>query len=502
MNAVPHQSDLLSINYLEGNDQVSYTFYITKYPELSLVLGRWDSKTNEFVTVAKFNKQLEFPIKDYCYQEPIILGDLEQFTLFAGTSITNAGISTIKGDIGVSPGVSITGFPIEGDIVIPGTLQQGSLHRNDIISLAVKTVLNNLYNNIAGRVRCSQALHGNIGGMVLDAGIYSSIVGMSITSGDLILDGNGDPDGIFIFQMKTTFYNAVGCNIILINDANPENIFWQIGSTASLATSTIMYGNIMVFAGITIAAGVTIIGRVFSINGTIACNSNKINQNGLTILLENFIFQEQIIMGDNIKRFVLFASTYITNAGISHINGDVGVSPGSAINGFVSPGIIRVPGSINGDVHNGNDNVAVLAKTELIELYNDVASRVSSDSYPLSGNIGGMTLEPGLYTSLTGITITTGNLVLDGKGNPNGMFIFQMLTTLSTAAGCNVILINDANPENIFWQIGSTASLAAGCTMYGILMAYSSITIAAGVTINGHVYTLTGAITSTTNKID
>jgi hypothetical protein len=113
-----------------------------------------------------------------------------------------------------------------------------------------------------------------------------------------------------------------------------------------------------------------------------------------------------------------------------------------------------------------------------------------------------MTLEPGLYTSLTGITITTGNLVLDGKGNPNGMFIFQMLTTLSTAAGCNVILINDANPENIFWQIGSTASLAAGCTMYGILMAYSSITIAAGVTINGHVYTLTGAITSTTNKID
>jgi hypothetical protein len=120
----------------------------------------------------------------------------------------------------------------------------------------------------------------------------------------------------------------------------------------------------------------------------------------------------------------------------------------------------------------------------------------------LSGNIGGMTLEPGIYTSLTGMSITTGNLILDGKGNPNGMFMFQMVTTLSIAAGCNVILINDANPENIFWQIGSTASLAAGCTMYGVLVAYSSITIAANVVINGHVYALTGAITSTTNTIN
>jgi hypothetical protein len=292
--------------------------------------------------------------------------------------------------------------------------------------------------------------------------------------------------------MATTFSTAAGCKVILINDANPKNIFWQIGSSASIAAGTTMYGNIMVYTTITIAAGVTIIGRVFSVLGTIACNSNKINP-GL-ILLEDFIHQEQIIMGENIKQFVLFASTYITNSGNSTINGDVGVSPGSAINGFVSP--------INGTLYSGNNSVAVLAKTALIELYNDVASRVCADSETLSGNIGGMTLDAGLYTSLTGIAITTGNLILDGKGNPSGMFIFQMRTTFSTAAGCNVILINDANPKNVFWQIGSTASLAADTTICGILMAYASITIAAGVTINGHVYALTGTITNTTTTIN
>jgi hypothetical protein len=189
--------------------------------------------------------------------------------------------------------------------------------------------------------------------------------------------------------------------------------------------------------------------------------------------------------------FAVLAGSTITNTGNTTITGDVGLSPGTAVTGFP-------PGILNGTFHLA-DPVAATAKLDLSAAFNDAAGRIGVLTVPTE--LGGTTLPPGVYNSASGTFGITGTLTLDAQGNANAVFIFKAASTLITASNSSVILINGAQAGNVFWQVGSSATLGTGTAFRGTIMAQASITVTTGATIEGRALTQTAAVTLDTNTI-
>ena len=189
--------------------------------------------------------------------------------------------------------------------------------------------------------------------------------------------------------------------------------------------------------------------------------------------------------------FTALAGSTVTNTGPTIVNGDVGVSPGSAVTGFP-------PGSVVGGAIHAADGPAALAQGDLTTAYNDAAGRATP--VIVAGDLGGQTLPAGLYKSTSSLGIT-GVVTLDGGGNPNSVFIFQIASALTTASGSQVVLIGGANAANIFWQVGSSATLGTSTKFSGDIMAMASITLTTDVHICGRALALTGAVTMDTDIV-
>lgn len=202
--------------------------------------------------------------------------------------------------------------------------------------------------------------------------------------------------------------------------------------------------------------------------------------------------QANIALGASSGLAILAGST-ITSTGATNITGDIGLSPGSSIGGFP-------PGILNGTQHI-NDVTSNQAKLDLTAAYNDAAGRTSTDIVTLSGNIGGLTLTPGLYKSTSSLAISSGDLTFDAKGDANAVFIIQIATTLTTTSGRKVILSGGALASNIFWQVGSSATFGTTSAFKGTILAMQSITFNTGATLEGRGLARTGAITMAGNTI-
>jgi hypothetical protein len=183
--------------------------------------------------------------------------------------------------------------------------------------------------------------------------------------------------------------------------------------------------------------------------------------------------------------FAVLAGSTATNTGATILNGDLGVSPGTAITGFP-------PGIVNGTIHD-DDGVAAGAQSDLTTAYNDAAGRTPAAS--VGGFIGaGQTLLPGVYNASSSLEVG-GSLTLNAQGDPSAVFIFQAGSTLTTDSFSRVILAGDAQACNVFWQVGSSATLGTHSSFQGSILALTSITVTTGDTVQGRALARNGAVT-------
>ncbi len=189
----------------------------------------------------------------------------------------------------------------------------------------------------------------------------------------------------------------------------------------------------------------------------------------------------------------VLAGSGITNTGATVITGDMGLSPGTSVGGFP-------PGILNGALHI-NDAIANQAKLDLTAAYNDAAGRTSTEIVTLSGNIGGLTLTPGLYKSTSTLALSSGNVTFDAKGNASAVFIIQIASALTVTSGRQVILAGGAVASNIFWQVGSSATFGTTSSFKGTVMAMQSISFDTGASLTGRALARNGAVTMAGNTI-
>jgi hypothetical protein len=189
--------------------------------------------------------------------------------------------------------------------------------------------------------------------------------------------------------------------------------------------------------------------------------------------------------------FGLLGGSGVSNTGSSVINGSVGSSPTATVSGFPSPGTVNSPGIL----YLAADPATAQAHLDLIAAY--TAALNTTGGTPGPADLGGASLNPGVYTYASTAPWTAGTLTLNALGDPNAQWIFQIGSGLTTPAGASVALINGASSEHVFWQIGSSATLGATNNFAGNILAQTSITLGGG-TLNGRALAIGGLVSITT----
>ena len=620
-------------------------------------------------------------------QAPVDLGSAANFGVLAGSAVISTGATTVNANLGVSPGTTLTGVPTVN----------GTTHLGDPAAAQAQLDLTSAYEDAAGRTVGAVTVAGDLGGLSLTPGLYQSTSSLEISSGDLILDALGDTNAVFIFQIQSTLTTTSGRQVVLIGGAQAANIFWQVGTSATLGTESAVKGTILADQSITLMSSATLEGRALARTGVVTLDGNiigfaiptdttaptvsatvpanattgvaissqiaftfsetmdpstistatftlkqgttpvagTVNYNGVTAtftpagnlaplttytatittgatdLAGNpltsamswtfttgaapdttapsvsatvpadattgvsissqiaFTFseamdpstistatftlkqgttpvagtvnyngvtatftpagdfaplttytatittgakdlagnpltsdltwafttgrtpvgQEPVALG-SASNFGVLSGSMVTSTGATTVYGDLGVSPGTALTGAPT---------VNGTTHLG-DASATQAQLDLTAAYNNVAERTDG-AISVTGDLGGLTLTPGLYQSTSSLEISSGDLILDARGDTNAVFIFQVESTLITASGRQVILIGGAQASNVFWQVGSSATLGTDSVFQGTILADQSITLMTGATLEGRALTLSGTVTLDSNTI-
>lgn len=200
-------------------------------------------------------------------QNATSLGTAQSFVVLGGSTVTNTGSSVLTGDLGVSPGAAITGFP-------PGTVS-GATHTANATSLAAQNAVTTAYNDLAGRAPTQNLTGQDLGGMTLTPGVYKFDSSAQLT-GTLTLNGQGLDNPVFIFQIGSTLTTASGSVVAMINGGSQCDVFWQVGSSATLGTNSTFKGNILALTSITATTGAQITGRLLARNGAVTLDTNNV----------------------------------------------------------------------------------------------------------------------------------------------------------------------------------------------------------------------------------
>jgi len=205
-----------------------------------------------------------------CGGEARVLGSANGFAVLAGSTVTNTGPTQLSGDLGLWPGSVVTGFP-------KGIIVNGTMHINNAVAQQAQSDLTTAYNVIAQQIATQNLSGQNLGGQTLTAGVYRFDSSAFLT-GDVFLDAKGDPNARFDFQIGSTLHTASSSRVIFINGGEGFNVFWQVGSSATLGTDSLLSGNILALTSITLTTGASIVdGSALAINGAVTLDSNLVS---------------------------------------------------------------------------------------------------------------------------------------------------------------------------------------------------------------------------------
>jgi hypothetical protein len=196
---------------------------------------------------------------------PVGLGSAASFSVLAGSTVTNTGPTTMFGDLGLDPGSAITGAPHA----------LGATHIDDGVALSAKNALTVGYTDAAGRP-ATQLASADLSGQSFTPGVYDASSSLLFSAGNVTLNAQGDPNAVFIFQVGSSMTTGSATHVLLTNGAQPCNVFWQIGASATLGTNSVFAGTVMALTTITANTGATLDGRLLARNGAVNLDTNTI----------------------------------------------------------------------------------------------------------------------------------------------------------------------------------------------------------------------------------
>lgn len=197
------------------------------------------------------------------------MGAAAGFAVLGGSTVTSTGLTTIVGNLGVSPGTAVTGFG-------PGTVAGGTIHANNAAAIQAHADATTAYDFLAGLPFTQDLTGTDLGGLTLTPGVYHFNSSAQLT-GTLTLDGQGQTDPLFVFQIGSTLTTASLSSVLLTNGADAGDAYFQIGTSATLATGTSFAGTLIAAASDTLATGAAVDGRVIALGGAVTLDANAVS---------------------------------------------------------------------------------------------------------------------------------------------------------------------------------------------------------------------------------
>ncbi|CAE8700145.1 unnamed protein product [Polarella glacialis] len=442
------------------------------------------------------------------------LGTAGTFAILSKAGISTVPTSNITGNIGVSPiaATAITDFSLTADSTnafatstqVAGRVYAAnySMPTPPMLTAAVSD-MEIAYTDAAGRATPDhvERFEGDLGGKTLGRGLYKFSTSVKIPT-DCTLSGG--PDDTWIFQISGNLIMATDTKIILINGAVASNIVWQVAGSVEVGTGAVMEGILLVKKAATFRTGSSLTGRILAQTAFVFI---------ITIVLIAGVSAagpKAVDLG-TAGTFAILSKAGISTVPTSNITGNIGVSPiaAHAIIGFSltadSTNAFATSTQVEGSVYAANyfmptPPMLTTAVGDMEVAYTDAAGRPTPDHVELfSGDLGGETLEPGLYKFSTSVKIPTDCNI---SGSPTDTWIFQISGDLIMATDTQITLVGGAVASNIVWQVAGFVDVGVGASMEGILLVKTAAHFRTGSSLTGRILAQTVVTLQSTAVIE